>query len=365
RAISLLRPLAKADVPGKKAELADLDAMWGDESIRDGKLEQGLRCWEEVRDLREGSRASEAESRLATIYSKLANNFASDADPKNDGDALKYLNKLNNMSQNPKYLEMAADLYEKQGQMELAIDQLRKASRMNGRNPVLERKLAAMLSRRGKELLDEGNTDAGYGYLQQAKQVSPESGALPAVALRNVNIGTDRSTHMPKISGDVWNPTDRSISSLTMKVELVDAASSKVMWTKDQKLIDEFVPAMGSQESKRFEIVAGVPARSNGSEEFRVYLDGSLYKAYKIGEKAGGDEEISTGSSEPPPVEQKLIPPPVQAAPPTAPAVVKEAPTAPPAAPETAPIPGTVPPPATDVPRSSSPEEKTMKDLDM
>src|ERR1700733_12139287 len=64
RAIELLRPLAKAGVQGKKAELADLDAAWGDDLLRDGKLEPALRCWEEVRDLREGSRFSAAESRL-------------------------------------------------------------------------------------------------------------------------------------------------------------------------------------------------------------------------------------------------------------------------------------------------------------
>ena len=120
------------------------------------------------RDLNDGSRASEAQSRLATIYQKLANTLASDTDTKNDADALKYLNKLNNIAENPKNLEMAADLYERSNQLELAIDQLRKADKM-GHNPVLQRKLSALLTRRGKELLDKGESDLdGRGGLGSA-----------------------------------------------------------------------------------------------------------------------------------------------------------------------------------------------------
>ena len=367
KAINLLRPLAKANVAGKKAELADLDAMWGDESLRAGKPEQALRCWEEVHDLNDGSRASEAESRLATIYQKLANNLASDSDPKNDDQALKYLNKLNNIAQNPKNYEMAADLYEKQGELELAIDQLRKAHQLAGKNQLVERKLADLLSRRGKELLDQGNTDAGYGYLQQAKELSPEN-SLPAVALRNLVVTANGG--MPRISGDIWNPTDNSINSLTMKVEVFDTTNSKVVWTKDVRIIDEFVRALGGHESKSFDVVSGEPARANGTAEFRVYLDGNLYKSYPIGEKSAdrtagkndeGDNSQQTVSAPPRQNRERSV------APPVAPQLVREQASPPVAQPiNTPPVPGLAPTLSTPTPgkSSSSSEEKTMKDLD-
>lgn len=356
KAISLLRPLAKADVPGKRAELADLAAAWGDEALRNGKTEMALRCWEEVHELNDGSRASEAESRLATIYQKLANKLASDDDPKDDEEALKYLSKLNNIAQNPRNYQLAADLYVKQNQLELAIDQLRKANQISGKNQLIERKLADLLSRRGKELLDEGNTDAGYGYLQQAKQLSPED-SLPAVALRNLLVTS--SGGIPKISGDVWNPTDNSVNSLIMKVELFDTVDSRVLWTKDVRVIDEFVPPLGGHDSKSFDVVSGEPARNNGTAEFRVYLDGNLYKEYPIGEKrtAGraddtSDMQQSTAAAKPvaPPVAPQRLRP--KAPPPVAPAVQPTAQTQPTEA---------TPPPVRSGPSS---EEKTMKDLD-
>ncbi|HEY9712912.1 MAG TPA: hypothetical protein V6C72_05555, partial [Chroococcales cyanobacterium] len=199
RAIELLRPLAKADIAGKKAELADLDALWGDESLRAGNLDQSLRCWEEVRDLREGSRYGEADARLSTIYQRLANTMASE---KKDDQALAYLNKLNNIAQNARNYEMAAELYERQGQLDLAIDQMRKAISMSTKNQLMDKKLSKLLARRGKELLDQGNSDTGYAYLQQAKEVV--SGGEPAfsgtVALRSLNVGFTNHGHMPEIS---------------------------------------------------------------------------------------------------------------------------------------------------------------------
>lgn len=369
KALNLLRPLAKAEVPGKKSELSDIDALWGDQSMRDGKLEQALRCWEEVRDLRDGSRASEAETRLATIYQRLATNFATDADPKNDGEALKYLNKLNNISNdNPKNLVMAAELYERQGQLELAIDQMRKAVRLSTKDPVLDRKLAHLLTRRGKELLDEGNSDAGYGYLQQARTYNAES-ALPVVTLRNLNITFDRLSRLPRITGQVWNPTENALSQLRLKVELAEAATSKVLWTTEKHVIDEFTPPLGSHESKNFDIESGVQAKGNGTEEFRVYLDGQLYKAYQIGnEKSDSGEETAQSKPEP---QAESKPPSTfihqNTEPPAAPPVVRESATPPPSAPQTAaptPGPSTSQPAYTPRPGTSS-EEKTMKDLDL
>lgn len=361
KAINLLRPLAKAEADGKtelrgkKAELADLDANWGDELIREGKLDAAQRCWEEVRDLNEGSRASEAQARLATIYQKMANNFASDGDSKNDADALKYLHKLNNIAENPRNLEMAAELYTKSGDLELAIEELRRAEKL-GRNPVIQRKLAALLSKRGKELMDQGNTDAGYAYLQQAKSVSPSENTLPAVALRDVNVGSESG--LPRISGRVWNPTERSINALTVKVEVFDVANSKVLWQKDQQVIDQFVPPLGTQESKPFDFTSGVTVKP-GTAEFRVYLDGSLYKSYLIGKKeresnVADDKKPAAETSEPRTV---LIPPkPVET----------PAPRPQPVAQPTPPVPGLTPTPTAEPTRSTGPtaEERTMKDLD-
>jgi tetratricopeptide (TPR) repeat protein len=351
RAIDLLRPLAKADIAGKKAELADLDALWGDEALRNGKTEQALRCWEEVRDLREGSRFGEAESRLATIYQKMANTLASKND---DSGALNYLNKLNNIAQNARNYEMASDIYVRGGKLELAIDQLRKARQLSSKNAVLDQKLARLLEKRGKELLDEGNSDAGYGYLQQAKDMNPENAVSTDIACRHVTVSGGRS---PRITGEVWNPTENSINALNLKVELFDNANSKVLWTKEVHVIDDFTSALGNQESKSFDITAGVPVKSDGSSEFRVYLNGNLYKEYTIGEKprekdstiGGGDDSKSGAPAVKP-----------QVAPPVAPSVVKEE-TTPPAA---APTPGQTETPATNN-KGGSAEEKTMKDLDL
>ncbi len=280
KAIDLLRPLAQAGVPGKKGELADLDAAWGDDLLSEGKVDQALKCWEEVRDLREGSRFTEAEARLSTIYQKLANSLSSNKD---DDAALAYLTKLNNIAQNSRNYEMAADIYERQGKLDLAIEQLRKASNMAGKNSSVNQKLGSLLSRRGKELLDEGNADAGYGYLQQAKDLNPEN-AVPVVTLRSVAIIYD-ADHQPRITGEVWNPTDKAISSLGLKVELYSNAESKTLFQKDQKLVDGFTPPLAAHESRSFDVSAPVRVASDGQTELRTYLDGALYKAYPLGKK--------------------------------------------------------------------------------
>ena len=360
RAIELLRPLAKGGIPGKKAELADLDALWGDEALRAGNVEQALRCWEEVRDLREGSRYGEADARLATIYQKLANASANSND---DSKALVYLSKLNNIAQNSRNYEMASDIYERTGELELAIDQLRHAMKVGTKNPVLEKKLSALLSRRGKELLDEGNTDAGYGYLQQAKDMNGDS-KVPEVALRNVETGFEGGSHMPRINGEVWNPSEKSINSLNLKVELYDNSSSRVLWFKDQKLVDEFVPPLGAKDAKSFEFLADSAVKANGMSEFRVYLDGTLYKSYPIGKKErnssptaksdGADKTNQVSASKPIPVEkpkpklkQFVQPEPVKVE-------------------NVSPSPNPVPTvePTTVTGKGTSSEEKTMKDLE-
>ncbi len=352
KALDLLRPLAKNNVAGKKAELADLDALYGDEALRTGNVDLALRCWEEVRDLREGSRFGEAEARLATVYQKMATNFAAKND---DQKALSYLSKLNAIAQNAKNYEMASDLYDKNEKLDLAIDQLRLAIKYSTHNPVYEHKLAALLTRRGKELLDAGDTDAGYGYLQQAKTIDP-SNALPSVTLRGVNVGLEGG--MPKISGEIWNPGDEPVNSLNVKVELVDTVSKRVLWTRDQKVVDEFVQPLQGRDSKTIDFVAGTSVRMNGTNEFKVYLDGKLYKSYRLGEKSkpdalAGDSSGTTSNDSSSSTLSRLRP-----------HASEERNTAPPPAPDRSQLPEVSPSP-TEPPKSKeSAEDKTMKDLD-
>jgi tetratricopeptide (TPR) repeat protein len=347
QAIDLLRPLAQAGVPGKKAELADLDAAWGDDLLSEGKVDQSLKCWEEVRNLREGSRFTEAEARLSTIYQKLANSLSSNKD---DDAALAYLTKLNNIAQNSRNYEMAADIYERQGKLDLAIEQLRKASNMAGKNSSVNQKLGSLLSRRGKELLDEGNADAGYGYLQQAKDLNPEN-AVPVVTLRSVAISYD-SDHQPRITGEVWNPTDKALSSLDLKVELFSNADSKSLFQKDQKLVDGFTPPLAAHESRSFDVSAPVRVAADGQTELRTYLDGELYKAYPLGKKDTSAEKKTARKTDKTPKPAGDVK-----------NVNAVSPTATYTPPESSPhaIPTQAPPTSS---RGSS-EEKTLKDLDM
>ncbi|CAM6000551.1 unnamed protein product [Sphagnum balticum] len=366
KAIDLLRPLAKANVPGKKAELADLDALWGDESLRSGSPELALRCWEEVRDLHEGSRYGEAESRLATVYGKLANVSAS---KKDDDKALSYLAKLNFIAQNSKNYELAASIYERDDKLDLAIDQIRKALKLSGHDTALERKLVDLLSRRGKELLDSGDSDTGYAYLQQAKQLDPK-GTVPNVTLKRLTANVDAGTHFPHLTGEVWNPTDTAINALTIKAELFDNSKSEVVWTKESKIVDEFVPPLGSRESRQFDFLASVPTKMNGQTEFRVYLDGSLYKSYLLGKKEDKslkeDENIAGGDANAPtriarPVESKAPQPDLRPAESSKTSESQTSSIAPLPGATSSPTPGSsLPPPS----KGSSAEEKTMKDLD-
>lgn len=295
KACDLLRPLAQQGVPGKKAELADLCALWGDGELRDGHLEQSVKLWEEVKDLHEGSRFGESDARLATIYQRLAEKLAAD---KKDEEALAYLGKLNAIADNARNYEMASDIYERDGKLELAIDQLRKASRFSTRDDAIRRKLAVLLNKRGKELLDAGELDTGYGYLQQAKSVDPNN-SVPSVTLKSVTV--DIQGGMPHIAGQVWNPGDTSINALAMRVELVDKGG-KVLWQKESALVDEFVPPLPSHEGKSIDITSGASVKANGESEFKVYFDGKLYNSYPIGKKekiesAGSNSSASHAAS--------------------------------------------------------------------
>lgn len=304
RALDLLRPLAAANVPGKRAELADLDALWGDELLRGGKTEQALRCWEEVSDLRDGSRWSEAAPRLATIYQRLANNSAAKND---DSNALTYLNKLNSIAENYKSYEMAADIYKRDGKLDQAIEQIRKAISLAGKNPALDQKLALLLTERGKELLDQGMTDSGYGYLQQAQELNPNGPNLLKVTLRNVTVIPEQNAHGPKIVGEVWNPSDKALDSLNIKAELVDSLDDRILWSQDQQLVDQFVSPVAPHQSVPFEFTAPLAPKSGRKTEFRVYLDNALYSSYRYknedassltakSDAAGASREVQTSA---------------------------------------------------------------------
>ncbi len=338
KAVELLRPLAQANIPGKKAELSDLDAQWADEQLRDGKLTSALALWEEVKSLNEGSRRTEADNRLATIYQRLAGKLIDD---KKDTEALVYLNKLNAIAENPRNYETCAEIYERTGQLELAIDQLRKAQRLAAHDETVTHRLAGLLTKRGKELLDAGELDTGYGYLQQARSVDPNS-SVATVTLKGVNI--DVQGGMPHISGQVWNPTDLPINALVMKTDLVDVQDEHVIWTKESKVVDEYVPPLGAREGKHIDVVSGMPAHFDGSSEWRIYFDGKLYNSYLVGKKDKPKDK--TDSTKAAAADGKTAKPDL----PGGPDGVSS-------------TPAVTPSPAPAPSQGSSSEEKTMKDL--
>jgi tetratricopeptide (TPR) repeat protein len=373
RAVELLRPLAQAGVPGKKAELADLDAQWGDECIRTGELDQGLKCWEEVKSIAEGSRTSEVDSRLTTIYQRYANNLLSSNE---DAKALDYLTKLNVIAPNAQNFEKVADIYERQGQFELAIDQLRRAAKLQTKNVILDRKLAMLMIRRGKELLDKGDAQAGLAYLQEARQYDARH-AVPTIVLKSVTVSVGQTSRFPELLGEIWNPGPNQISALSVRFELFDTLANRVIWSKDERIVDEFVPPLMVNESKPCSITAPVAVRDNGLTEFKVYFADLLYKSYPVGVKtASGSAGQRAASSKPgpdfalkkdeKPVEQ--LPPP--AAPDAVPTEITPA-ASPVPAPSAAPAPLLRPSLPTKSPEPASPaqpsgaEDKTLKDLDL
>lgn len=349
KAIELLRPLAQANIQNKKAELADLDALWGDDALRDGNLDRALACWEEVRDLREGTRYSEADARLSTIYQKMVGKLITQ---KNDQEALALLAKLNTIAENAANYERAAEIYERRGQLELAIDQLRRAIRLPSKALGDEKRLASLMSRRGKELLDAGDTQGGYGYLQEARALDPLN-VVPAVTARNVTITVEGGSSFPRITGEIWNPGTEPVKMLTIKVELWSGKAQKVLWEREQKIIDEFVAPLSPQETKPFDMIASYPVRSDGATEFKFYIDGGLYKSYPI----GGQAEAASATREPGDKEKKE-----EHLPPPAPNVVPVA-----APPREAPPAAPVQPPAEPAspPKQDHPEDQTLKDLEL
>lgn len=276
KSIDLIKPLADKNLPGKRAELSDLNALQGDEALNNGNLEKALKSWELVQEMKAGVRYGEAQARLATIYEKLAKKLAAE---KKDDEALSYLAKLTAISKNPKYYETAADIYERKKSLDSAIGQLREALELSN-SQRLQRKLASLLARRGKEMLDNGQQNQGYAYLQQARSIDPSS-ALPEVTLKKIKVTVDKGTKMPMITGEVWNPNRRSVGNLTLKVELYDSKKLVNIYEKETRLVDEFTRPLKARQSKNFSFISDTYAPMNGNYEFKVFINGSLYKAYK------------------------------------------------------------------------------------
>jgi tetratricopeptide (TPR) repeat protein len=339
RAAELLRPLATQNVPHKKTELSDLDALWGDDALNKGDTDQARQCWEEVKSLGEGSRFNEVDTRLASIYSKMANELLAKND--NDG-ALKYLNNLNTIAPSPQTYEKCADLYAKVGKVDLAIDQLRKALKAGSGSHDLNHKLAGLLSRRGKELLDAGDTETGYAYLQQAQSYDTTM-KVPSVALRAVAVNVDNMSGTVRSTGEAWNPGPNAVAYLAVRIELFDTNSSSVVWTKEQKIVDEFVAPLQARESRAFDLGGPLTGGTTGLE-LRVYLDGRLYKTYPLSEGKSAPAGTDTPQLAPPINQVPKITPQTQL-PPVSPPPVQAPPMNPPAG-------------------GMTPEERTLKDLE-
>lgn len=278
RALELMRPLAQANIAGKKAELADLDALWGDQALSNNDLEVALKCWEEVRELKDGSRFAEVDARLTTIYQKMATQALALHD---EDTALTYLNRLNAMAPNAICYKQASEIYEHKGQLDYAIDQLKHAMDLGANGEAMQSKYATLLDRRGKELIDQGDTSAGYGYLQQAESLD-KSLTKAKVVLRNGKVVLDPASGIASLSGEIWNPGSNTISYLTMRTELWDPLASRVLWQHEQKVVDEFMPPLAENESRTINLSAGVALKKDTVAQLRVYFDGDLYKAYQV-----------------------------------------------------------------------------------
>lgn len=349
RAVELLRPLATSNIAKKKSELADLDAAWGDQCLHEGNIKQALICWEEVKELHDGSRLDEADARLSTIYSKMGEEMSRDGKVE---EALKYYARLNALSPSATSYERTADLYQKQNKLELAIDQMRQATKLTSDSGLLNQKLALLMSLRGKELLDAGEADAGYGYLQQAQSLDPKTKA-PRATIRGVHVSVDDSGSA-HFSGEVWNPGPDPLGHLVVKVELYDSSVGKAVAIKEQHVIDEFVPPLPSRESKNFDITPNVTVADAKTSELKVYLNGTFYRSYPLGKsESTGDATASAPRLKPriTPIEPVTAPTPQPA--PDAATTAKD--DTPPVAPNPVPVVPTT---------STGSEEKTLNDLD-
>ncbi len=278
KAIDILRPLVSETTPEKKAELADLDALWGDDCLDHNKLDQALTCWEEVRQLGTGTRLPEADQKLALIYQRLANNYANN---KQDKEALTYLAKLGTVSQNYKSHEMASDIYERDGQTVLAIDELKKANELTD-SSAIKNKLVSLLISYGKTLMNNGDSTNGLAYLQEAQKID-SSIEIPQLVLKNVNVNLKHNTVV--INGVIFNNSQTPINDLTIRAELTQKSSHETVFKEEKILIDQFNEALKPDESRNFEFVCKNTTSANPSDlSINVYLNNNLYQSYGLNE---------------------------------------------------------------------------------
>ena len=224
----------------------------------------------------------EAPARLASIYDRYSDKLIAQGDDKG---ALVVLNKLNSIAQNPAYRVKTAEVYERLGQLDLACDQLRNAISLGGQSPDLKSRLAIMLSKYGEQLLDSGNTQEGYGYLQQANDMDASIG-LPSVVLKDVSVDVNPSDHHPQMTAEAWNAGTLPADQVKIQAHLVIPATSRQLWQDTQMLIGQYDPPLAPQSSKpvRFDATTA-KVRSDGSTAFNIYINNKFYKSYPLGKK--------------------------------------------------------------------------------
>jgi tetratricopeptide (TPR) repeat protein len=280
RAAQLLRPLAAANMADARGQLSDLDAAWGDEQMNTN-IEQAMHCWEEVQSLNTGSRLSEAPARLATIYQQYADKQIAGGDDKS---ALATLTKLNTIAQNPAYHEKTAQVYERMGLFDQACEQMRTAISLAGPQTQLNTELAEMLAKRGKQLLDSGDTQKGYDCLQQANDLDKTVGP-PMSVLKNVSAEINPVNHYAQLFAEVTNIGQTPIAHVRVDAQLVLAANSKILWEGSQLAVGEYDPPLAPQSSRTIRFNAPVEVRSDGNTQFNIYINGKFYKNYLLGKK--------------------------------------------------------------------------------
>lgn len=293
RAIQLILPLVQAGMQDKKAELADLNALWGDECLDRGNLDQAAKCWEQVKEMQAGTRLAEADARLSTIYQRLANACLVAGD---DQQALEILLKLNTIVENATTLVKTADIYERKGDYEQAITLYKKALKSGEKVFQLDNKIARAMLKRGQDLLDKGDLNGGFGLIQQAK-VFDNVINIPKIVLTNVSYSYNGQDKTVSFSAQGWNPGPNPVLSLSYTLELVDPVNQKIYAHKSERVIDEFMPPLAANESRDLHQTLALNQPAKGNLELRVFIDKGLYKTYKLDTGSTGSSDISEQTS--------------------------------------------------------------------
>jgi tetratricopeptide (TPR) repeat protein len=294
RAAQLLRPLAATNTGNARAELSDLDAAWGDGQI-DSNVEQAMRCWEEVQSLNTGSRVQEAPAKLATIYQRYADKLTAEGD---DKAALSILKKLNMVAQNPFYHQKTADVYEKLGFYDQACDQLRTAISLAGPQSDLNIRLAALLAKYGKQLLDSGDTQKGYDCLQQASDLDKNI-TVPSLVLKDVSVDVNPVDRHAQMWASVLNAGQTPVSHVKVDAKLVSLATGRILWQGSQSIIGEYDPPFAPQAREEIKFNSTATVKSDGSTAFNIDINNQFYKSYQLGKKSDDKHTKTVRTNEP------------------------------------------------------------------